>query len=212
MNDLPPVTITLKPTAAMMKAVQEADGEPEQWPDMVGSVLDWLSEQIKTGGIPLNRTECGPAGKPLTPGKLVQHRLDYYAPGWVPGKEVAAGVVQLWIGDSPSRDEKWHDDRCGACQKVWGECLCDQEPDDAEPDENPTAPEQGDYVLHPAGPLGGCTAVSVDGRHKETFSPLGDVSADDLAMEWILADMSANGVGTNIWRMDDHGGYLLLTP
>jgi len=114
------------------------------------------------------------------------------------------------LGDeaTPAHDEKWHDDRCGACQKVWGECVCDTDEGD---DENPTAPEEGDYVLHPAGPLGGCTLVSVDGLHKETFSPLGYVSADDLALEWVRADMAANDFRPNIWRMDDHGGYTLLT-
>ena len=129
--------------------------------------------------------------------------------------QIVVGRLLVLGDESEVRDDAWHDARCGACQKVWGECLCDQEPDDAEPEpdeDTPTEPEHGDYVLHPAGPLGGCTAVSVDGRHKETFSPLGDLSADDKAMEWILADMSANGVGTNIWRMDDHGGCTLLTP
>lgn len=204
MNELPTVTITLKPTAALMKAAREAAGEPDQWPDVVGSVLDWISEQIKTGGIPMDRTECGPAGKPLTPGKPVQHRLDYYAPGWVPGKEVAAGVVQLWLGS---------DEHCGTCQRAWFNCWCEREPADSEPegdDENPTEPEEGDYVLHPAGPLGGCTSVSVDGLHKETFSPLGDVSADDLALEWVKADMAAAEYYPNVWRMDDHGGYTLI--
>lgn len=124
--------------------------------------------------------------------------------------DIVLGKMEC-LGDeaTPAHDEKWHDERCGACQKVWGECTCDTDEGD---DENPTAPEHGDYVMHPAGPLGGCTAVSVDGRHKETFSPAGDKSADDMAMEWILADMSAKGFGTNIWRQDDHGGYLLLTP
>lgn len=120
--------------------------------------------------------------------------------------QIVVGRLLVLGDESEVRDDAWHDARCGACQKVWGECTCDTD----EGDENPTEPEEGDYVLHPAGPLGGCTAVSVDGRHKETFSPAGDKSADDLALEWVKADMAAAEYWPNVWRMDDHGGYTLM--
>ena len=129
--------------------------------------------------------------------------------------QIVVGRLLVLGDESEVRDDAWHDARCGGCQMLHADCSCERDAEDgidAEPDEEqPTEPEEGDYVMHPAGPLGGCTAVSVDGRHKETFSPVGDKSADELAMEWVAADMEANQFWPNIWRQDYHGGYDLLT-
>lgn len=188
------IRITLACTDEIRRIIENI-GDGYGWPDAVSSTLRDAAEHCATGTFRLEQ------------GVPAQELLWFPATDGMDG--VSIGTLEC-LGDeaTPAHDEKWHDDRCGACQKVWGECVCDTDEGD---DENPTAPEEGDYVLHPAGPLGGCTLVSVDGLHKETFSPLGYVSADDLALEWVRADMAANDFRPNIWRMDDHGGYTLLT-
>jgi hypothetical protein len=206
------VTLTLTPTPALMAAAARAT-EPDQWPDVVAAVLEDAAEMVKTGSLPLGRSWCVPKGEPLTAGQIAAHGLYYYPANAARGDEVRAGVLQVRMADDAVvHDDAWHDARCGGCQMLWAECSCDDEDADEQEaeDDTPTEPEEGDYVLQPTGPLGGCTAVSVDGRHRETFSP-GETSADEQALAWIRADMAANEYWPNVWSLSDHGNYTLLT-
>lgn len=199
-------------TWPLYKTKHGPDGVP--LPEVHEFAMEWYPDdcapgtQILIGSVRLEQIEVEGVVDPEDDVELLRAELEDAT------RQYAAASKRMELARNALSDAL-HDERCGGCQMLHADCSCDRDAEDgidAEPDENPTEPEEGDYVLNPAGPLGGCTAVSVDGRHKETFSPAGDKSADDMAMEWILADMSAKGFGTSIWRMDDHGGYTLLTP
>ena len=181
------VRITFRCTEDVRKVMRETDN---QWEDALGSAIRDMAEHVQSG------TYSVMGGVP------VQELL------WYPDNDaemdgVTIGTLEVLVADADSCSN----DRCGLCRKYGEECTCGADESD---DDTPTEPEEGDYVLHPAGPLGGCTSVSVDGQHRETFSPLGDVSADALALEWVKADMAAAEYFPNVWRMDDHGGYTLI--
>ena len=71
---------------------------------------------------------------------------------------------------------------------------------------NTEEPEEGDYILSDSGPLGGRTTVSIKG---EGF--VGEYSSEDEAFEELGPSMQAAGFYPNIWRQDDHGGYVCIT-
>lgn len=74
--------------------------------------------------------------------------------------------------------------------------------------EPPTEPEEGDYILQPAGRLGARTHVSVYGETRGAFV----VNAEDEALACIRDRMAADQFYPNVWRQDDHGGYTLIDP
>lgn len=82
----------------------------------------------------------------------------------------------------------------------------------ADPDADPIEPEEGDYILAPAGQLGARTAVyECNGARHSRHGELGDYPDEDTALEVVRNRMAAESYYPNVWRQDDHGGYVLLT-
>jgi hypothetical protein len=62
------------------------------------------------------------------------------------------------------------------------------------------APEQGDYILTPSGPLLGLTSLSThEGQH------IGEYQTTDVALEIVASRMEAEQFYPNIWWISDHG-------
>ena len=80
---------------------------------------------------------------------------------------------------------------------------------DFEPDEEPTEPEEGDYVITPSGPLGSRLAISQHG-----IKYLTEVSEFEDADDFIHAQMEKDQFWPSVWFVDDHGGVqpYTLTP
>jgi len=62
------------------------------------------------------------------------------------------------------------------------------------------APEQGDYVLTPSGPLLGRTALST---HEGKY--IGEYQTTDVALEIVASRMESEQFWPNIWWISDHG-------
>jgi len=66
--------------------------------------------------------------------------------------------------------------------------------------ESDTAPEEGDYILTPSGPLGGMTSVSqVGGKFH------GDFTETEEAEAFIKEHMESEKFWPNVWYVSDHG-------
>jgi hypothetical protein len=66
-------------------------------------------------------------------------------------------------------------------------------------------PDEGDYVLEDAGPLGSRTSASVYGE-----GWIGEYPDDETALEDIRALMRDDNFYPSIWRLSDHGNYHLV--
>ena len=78
-------------------------------------------------------------------------------------------------------------------------------PDDETPDYCDEQPEEGDYVLTDAPPLGSRTSVSVvGGKHLGTYNDF------DAAMRAIRADMKQQRCWPDVWACSDHGNLFLV--
>lgn len=90
------------------------------------------------------------------------------------------------------------EEACAICDKTIASAYGD-------PDAEPTAPSDGDYVMSPSGPLGGRTSVSEHG-----YKFLAEFSNEDDAIEFIKMRMSEQGVFTTVWELSDHGNYSIV--
>ena len=62
------------------------------------------------------------------------------------------------------------------------------------------APEQGDYMLTPSGPLLGLTSLST---HEGQY--IGEYPTTDVALEIVASRMESAQFWPNIWWISDHG-------
>lgn len=77
----------------------------------------------------------------------------------------------------------------------------DEEEEESFEDEEPSGPEEEDYVLFDSGPLGSRTSVSqVGGKF------LGEFKSTEEAEKAIKKDMEKNKFYPGVWYQDDHGG------
>lgn len=70
--------------------------------------------------------------------------------------------------------------------------------------EDTDEPSEDDYVLSPAGRLGGETSVSHEGRH------LGNFPTDEEALDFIRIQMDKDQFWPGIWLMSDHGNLMQI--
>jgi len=65
-------------------------------------------------------------------------------------------------------------------------------------------PEDDDYIMYDAGPLGSLTGVSIlNGKTLGVFDSFLEAEAA------ILESMNKESFWPNVWYVDDHGGYTL---
>lgn len=83
----------------------------------------------------------------------------------------------------------------------------DESADDAES----TEPEEGDYTLSPCGSLGSQTRVCQYGKTLGEFVPVGDSSADAMALAFIRCHADREQFWPNAWIISDHGNAHLTT-
>jgi len=67
-------------------------------------------------------------------------------------------------------------------------------------------PQEEDYIIYDTGPLGSMCGVGVYGGKQ-----LGTFLSAESAEAFIKETMETDDYYPNTWRMDDHGGYMLVT-
>lgn len=72
-------------------------------------------------------------------------------------------------------------------------------------DDEPNEPTEGDYILSSCGELGSKAAVSIyEGKFLREFREESD------ARNWIQQNMLDHGFFPNVWKLSDHGNWILI--